>query len=100
MKSKKKTILEILNKYQEKTMPLHDEGVIDPMNFHKIVNDLSKIFDLNIKLPSDEEMDIQILKIMDENLVAGTKENNTEGIICNRFSTSIEIIKYIKKLLK
>ena len=50
------------------------------------------------KLPTDIEMDKQILKIMDKNLVAGTTADNTEGIICNRFATSMKIVKYIKKL--
>lgn len=51
-----------------------------------------------IKLPSDIKMDKKILKIMDKNLSAGTAEDNLEGIICNRFATSMKIVKYIKKL--
>jgi len=51
-----------------------------------------------IKLPSDIKMDKKILKIMDNNLVCGTKKDNTEGIVCNKFQTSLEIIEYIKKL--
>lgn len=49
-------------------------------------------------LPSDIKMDKQILKIMDKNLQAGTVADNTEGIICNRFATSLKIVQYIKKL--
>lgn len=54
---------------------------------------------LAFPLPSDMEMDEQILKIMDENLSAGTVAENTEGIICNRFATSLKIVHYIKKLV-
>jgi len=51
-----------------------------------------------IKLPSDIKMDKKILKIMDNNLVCCTNQNDAKGIICNKFSASIEIIEYIKKL--
>ena len=33
-------IIGILNKYQDKNKPLHDEGVIDPMDFHKVAKDV------------------------------------------------------------
>ena len=49
-------------------------------------------------LPSDIEMDKQILSIMDKNLRAGRASENLEGIICNRFATSSKIIKYFKKI--
>lgn len=52
------------------------------------------------RLPSDIQMDNIILKILDENLQAGLAKDNLEGIICNRFKTSIEIIKYIKTLFR
>lgn len=52
-----------------------------------------------ISLPTDIEMDKNILEILDDNLVAGTLEDNTEGIICNRFATSLKIVHYIKGLL-
>jgi len=32
-------LLKILNKYQSKLKPLHNEGGIDPMDFHKIVDE-------------------------------------------------------------
>jgi len=51
-----------------------------------------------ISLPTDIEMDNRILEIMGENLVAGTLKDNTEGLICNRFATSLKIVHYIKGL--
>jgi hypothetical protein len=51
-------------------------------------------------LPTDIEMDEKILKIMDENLVGGTVAENTEGIICNKFATSLKIVRYIKELME
>lgn len=53
-----------------------------------------------ISLPTDIEMDKDILAIIDKNLSAGTIEDNTEGIICNRFATSLKIVHYVKGLLK
>jgi len=58
------------------------------------------ISDVDDSLPTDIEMDEQILKIMNENLVAGTVAENTEGIICNKFATSLKIVHYIKELMK
>ena len=67
----------------------------------KVANKISSNAEymLAFPLPTDMEMDEQILKIMDENLVAGTVAENTEGIICNRFDTSLKIVHYIKRLV-
>jgi len=46
----------------------------------------------NSKIQSD------ILEIMDSELAAGTKEDGTEGIICNRFACASKIAEYIKNL--
>jgi hypothetical protein len=50
------------------------------------------------ELPTVIEMEEQILKIIDEELSAGTVAENTEGIICNRFSAALKIVKYIQSL--
>lgn len=33
-------VISILNKYQDRNMPLHDEGCIDPMDFYKVADDI------------------------------------------------------------
>ena len=60
----------------------------------------SELETLNIPddfLPSRQEMDKEIISIISDNLQAGTGE--LEGILCNKFSTSLKIIDYIEKLI-
>ncbi len=44
MKDIENKVIQILNKYQSKVEPLHDEGVIDPMDFHKIAKEIASQF--------------------------------------------------------
>ena len=50
-----------------------------------------------IKLPSDIEMDEKIIAILVDNL---SVLDDDEEIICNKFATSLKIIKYIKSITK
>ena len=58
----------------------------------------SKKKDNKLKLPSDKKMDKKILKILNKNLVGGTAAEGLDGIVCNKFATSLKIVSYIKKL--
>jgi hypothetical protein len=49
-------------------------------------------------VPAD--LDKRILKIMDDNLRAGTAAEQLEGVICNRFATAGKIAAYVKRLMK
>lgn len=53
----------------------------------------------NISLPSDITMDKEILKILNKNLSLDIIANG-EIVICNKFATSLKIIRYIKKIIK
>lgn len=45
--NKETEIISILNKYQSKSKPLHDEGVLDPMDFYKVAKDVAKLFSIS-----------------------------------------------------
>ena len=42
-------IIQILNKYQSKAQPLHDDGVVDPMDFHKIAAELEPLINQEVE---------------------------------------------------
>lgn len=52
--NRKEKIIEILNTYQSIIPPLHDEGMVDPMDFHKVAD---AIMALPIDVPSEEEIE-------------------------------------------
>ena len=52
--NRKEKIIEILNTYQSIIPPLHDEGMVDPMDFHKVAD---AIMAIPIEVPSEEEIE-------------------------------------------
>jgi hypothetical protein len=52
---------------------------------------------VGVTLPSDKEIDLEVLDIIDKNLQCGTGQE--EGILCNRFATTSFIRNYIKKIV-
>lgn len=51
--TRKEKIIEILNTYQSIIPPLHDEGMVDPMDFHKVAD---AIMAIPLDVPSEEEL--------------------------------------------
>lgn len=52
--NRKEKIIEILNTYQSIIPPLHDEGMVDPMDFHKVAD---AIMAIPIEVPSDVDIE-------------------------------------------
>jgi hypothetical protein len=85
---------------KKSTLDALDKDEIEFKSQISVLRYLLSLPDKGVKLPTIAIMDEQILEIMDDNLSVGTVEENTEGIICNRFATSLKIVDYIKKLVK
>lgn len=59
-------------------------------------NKLLDLYSVSVSLPTRQEMDKEVISIMSDNLQVGTGQE--EGIICNKFATSLKIVDYIEKI--
>ena len=67
-------------------------------NEGNITHPVYKVYYKDPKETKISKIQSDILEIMDSELAAGTKEDGTEGIICNRFACASKIAEYIKNL--